>query len=247
VASLLLVEDDNAIAQPLARALAHEGFDVKRVACGKDAISAAGQGVDVVLLDLMLPDIDGLDVCRALRDAYPNLAIIVLTGRTQETDIVVGLDSGADDYITKPFGVSELVARIRARLRPTASVRTARGVRVDVDARQAWHDENEVDLTPIEFDLLTLLVSNAGQVVTRGQIMKQVWNDDTDSASKTLDMHISTLRNKLDDDATQPAAHHNSSRNRIPIRDGLTDTTRLARRDFPDVLIRALAGDCTPQ
>jgi DNA-binding response OmpR family regulator len=159
----------------------------------------------LVLLDLALPDIDGLDVCRAIRAQHPGLPIIMLTGRAEETDVVVGLDAGADDYIIKPFGLAELLARIRARLRLTvpASVEM-RGVRIDVNAHRAWHHDQELHLTATEFTILALLLRNAGQVVSRRQLTDEIWNTDVPTSTKTLDMHIAGLRKKLHDDPHSP-------------------------------------------
>jgi DNA-binding response OmpR family regulator len=159
-----------------------------------------------MLLDLSLPDIDGLDVCRRVREAMPSLPIVVLTARAEEVDLVVGFDAGADDYVTKPFRVAELVARIRARLRVADATETARPssassgrVQVDVDAHRAWIDGRELDLTPKEFDLLALLVAEAGKAVHRNRIMRDVWDEQWWGPTRTLDMHVSTLRRKLGD------------------------------------------------
>lgn len=208
----MLVEDDDGIATPLAAALRGDGYRVVRVATGSDALQAAAQGVAAVVLDLGLPDIDGVEVCRRLRDVAPGAPVLMLTARTSEADVVVGLDAGADDYVTKPFRLAELLARLRALLRRTASepgrpvhrVVSAQDVRVDVDARRAWVGERELDLTPKEFDLLALLVTEAGAVVDRERIMRDVWDTNWFGSTKTLDMHVSWLRRKLGDDANDP-------------------------------------------
>jgi len=203
--SILLVEDDIAIAQPLVRAIEREGFDVQHVTKGRAAISAATGGVDLVLLDLTLPDVDGLVVCRSIRDVDERLPIVILTARAEETDVVIGLDAGADDYVTKPFRLAELLARLRVRLRlTTPRSSTVRGVRVDPEAHRAWRDNEPLDLTPKEFDLLALLVADAGRVVSRQRIMHDVWDEHYYGSTRTLDMHISSLRKKLGDDPTNP-------------------------------------------
>ena len=209
---VLLVEDDDGIATPLAAALRGDGHDVVRVATGGDALRAAGEGVAAVVLDLGLPDIDGVEVCRRLRDVAPHAPVLMLTARTSEADVVVGLDAGADDYVTKPFRLAELLARLRALLRraaadaPRTTHRTvsAQDVRVDIDARRAWLGDAELELTPKEFDLLALLVSEAGTVVSRERIMQDVWDTNWFGSTKTLDMHVSWLRRKLGDDANAP-------------------------------------------
>jgi DNA-binding response OmpR family regulator len=212
--ALLVVEDDAAIARPLIRALEREGFVVDHVECGQAAlVRAADDGVDLVLLDLTLPDIDGLEVCRRIREAHPQLPVVMLTARGEEVDLVVGFDAGADDYVTKPFRVAELVARLRARLRAAPApplngasrgqLATA-GVRVDLDAHRAWLGDRELDLTPKEFDLLALLVGEAGKTLRREHIMSAVWDEHWWGSTRTLDMHVSALRRKLDDDPTRP-------------------------------------------
>ena len=203
---LLVVEDDAAIAAPLVRALRREGYDVDLVERGTDAVDHAGTGptaYDLVLLDLGLPDADGVDVCRRLRSMHPQLPIVMVTARQEELDAVVGLDAGADDYVTKPFRLAELLARVRARLRAapeTESVVTAQDVRLDLGARRAWRGDEELDLTNKEFDLLALLVREAGTVVSRERIMEQVWDEHWFGSTKTLDVHVSWLRRKLGDE-----------------------------------------------
>jgi len=208
VARLLIVEDDEGIRVPLARALEREGYDVDGFGDGESALRhAAGAAPDLVLVDVALPGLDGLEVCRRLRAASPTLPIVFLTAQDGELDIVDGLDAGADDYITKPFRVSELLARVRAHLRRSSADTdelTAGDVRIDPRARRAWCGEDELELAPKEFDLLTLLVREAGRVVTRDRIMAEVWDENWFGSTKTLDMHVSWLRRKLGEDASDP-------------------------------------------
>jgi len=202
---ILVVEDDEAIASGLARVLDGHGYAVRRVDRGRPALAAAREEVALVILDLGLPDMDGIDVCRRLRLSRPDLAILILSARDQELDIVAGLDAGADDYLVKPFRLSELLARVRAHLRRAAAVAdrdpaeplSAAGVTVDPAARRAWRDGAELDLRPKEFDLLALLVAEAGRVVSRERIMRDVWDTDWLGSTKTLDMHVLALRRKL--------------------------------------------------
>ena len=204
--SVLLAEDDASIADPLARALRREGYDVDVTSDGPGTLDTAlSGGVDLIVLDIGLPKLDGLEVCRRLRSEGHSVPVLILTARADEVDTVIGLDAGADDYVTKPFRLAELLARVRALLRrgaPETSV--AQGVRVDTDARRAWLGETELELTTKEFDLLSVLVSEAGKVVTREQIMREVWDSKWWGSTKTLDMHISWLRRKLGDDAHNP-------------------------------------------
>ncbi|WP_028066058.1 response regulator transcription factor [Solirubrobacter soli] len=203
--AILLVEDDDAISSSLVRVLESQGHTVRHLARGGPALAAADADTSLVILDLGLPDTDGLDVCRRLRQARPDLAILILTARDQELDVVAGLDAGADDYLVKPFRLAELLARVRAHLRratiasadePDAALR-AGSLSVDRAARRAWRDEHELDLRPKEFDLLALLVAEAGRAVTRERIMRDVWDTDWLGSTKTLDTHILTLRQKL--------------------------------------------------
>ncbi len=202
---VLLAEDDRAISDPLARALRREGYEVEVHGSGPAVLDAAGHAVDLVVLDLGLPGMDGLDVCRELRSRGNAVPVLVLTARADEVDTVVGLDAGADDYVTKPFRLAELLARARALLRrgqPEAGA--ASRVRVDADARQAYLDNERLTLTAKEFDLLRVLVREAGRVVPREDLMHEVWAPDWAGPTKTLDMHVSWLRRKLGDDAGQP-------------------------------------------
>src|SRR3954452_18490108 len=198
---ILLVEDDDAIAVRLARVLESQGFAVRRLARGGPATDAASEA-ELVILDLGLPDMDGIDVCRRLRRARPELAFLILSARDHELDVVSGLDAGADDYLVKPFRLSELLARVRAHLRRSAAASDderveAAGVTIDLAARRAFVGATELDLRPREFDLLALLVARAGRVVTREQLMRDVWNTEWLGSTKTLDTHVMTVRQKL--------------------------------------------------
>jgi len=201
VTRVLLVEDDRDIAEPLARALTREGYDVTAAGDGRVALNEVLDcPPDLIILDIGLPGMDGLDVCRHVRDVRPHVPILMLTARDGELETVAGLDAGADDYVTKPFRLSELLARIRAMLRRSAPPElTAGDVRVDDASRRAWRGERELDLSPKEFDLLALLVRDAGKVVTRERIMDEVWDVNWFGSTKTLDMHMSWLRRKLGD------------------------------------------------
>ncbi|WP_098469370.1 response regulator transcription factor [Serinibacter salmoneus] len=206
---VLLAEDDPAIAEPLARALTREGYDVEVHGTGRGAIDGA-PAADLFVLDLGLPDMDGLDVARWIRSQGMATPILVLTARADEVDLVVGLDAGADDYVTKPFRLAELLARVRALLR-RAGVEgeevdeiSAQNVRVDVSAHRAFQGDRELQLTAKEFDLLRVLVREAGSVVSREALMREVWASDPTGSTKTLDMHVSWLRRKLGDDAGAP-------------------------------------------
>jgi DNA-binding response OmpR family regulator len=200
--TVLLAEDDPAISEPLARALQREGYKVLVRDDGQGALTAALSGdVALVVLDLGLPDMDGLEVCRRLRAGRSSVPVLVLTARTDEIDLVVGLDAGADDYVAKPFRLAELLARVRALLRRrTGDVLEASGVRMELASRRVWHDDVEVHLSNKEYELLRVLLEEAGAVVTRARIMREVWDDAEGGASKTLDMHVSWLRRKLGDD-----------------------------------------------
>lgn len=196
---VLLAEDDPAIAAPLSRALQREGYSVRVVEDGPGTLEeASAGGVDLLVLDLGLPEMDGLEVCRRLRTDGRGLPVLMLTARTDEVDFVVGLDAGADDYVAKPFRLAELMARIRALLRRGApDTLEACGVRLDLTARRVLIDQREVQLANKEFELLRVLMQHAGQVVSREEILEQVWPESDRKGSKTLDMHISWLRRKL--------------------------------------------------
>lgn len=205
--SVLLAEDDSAISEPLARALRREGYDVTVCADGLEAYEAGRSDPDLVILDIGLPTMDGLAVCSRLRAEGRTSPILILTARAEEVDAVVGLDAGADDYVSKPFRLAEFLARVRAVLRRTASKQNGvpdDGVRIDPLARRAFLGDKELQLTVKEFDLLRVLVREQGKVVSREQLMREVWDTQWFGSTKTLDMHVSVLRKKLGDDVTRP-------------------------------------------
>ncbi len=225
--TILVVEDDDGIALPLTRALSREGYTVERSATGGEAVDRVGVGdIDLVVLDLGLPDMDGLEVCRWIRVNGFEGPVLILTARGGELDRVVGLDVGADDYMAKPFGLAELLARVRALLRravrpatdalpaspsvaapaasasasapaPPAPVVPPTGLRLDASARRAWVGSAEIVLTTKEFDVLALLLADRGAVVTREELMDRVWDENWFGSTKTLDVTIGRLRHKL--------------------------------------------------
>lgn len=201
---VLVAEDDPEIGAPLVRALQREGYEVAHVADGPAALAGAlGGTADLLVLDLGLPGLDGLDVCRTLRSRGATIPVLVLTARTGSADLVIGLDAGADDYVSKPFRLPELLARVRVQLRrthaPEQDVVEIGPLVVDDRSRRVLVHGQEVALTPKEYELLQLLVRRAGEVVSREVIMREVWHTEWLGATKTLDMHVSTLRRKLGD------------------------------------------------
>ncbi|MDA8034332.1 MAG: response regulator transcription factor [Actinomycetota bacterium] len=200
---LLVVEDDEGIAAPLVAGLAREGFDVRHVTTGSAALAA--ELPDVVLLDLRLPDIDGFDVCRSLRSRSATLPILILSARTSETDRVLGLELGADDYVPKPYGLREVIARVRAVLRRAAAgsesseLRQVGELTIDRRRRRVFVGSREVTLTVKEFDLLSALADDPGAVVARQDLLERVWDMNWYGPTKTLDVHMSSLRRKLGD------------------------------------------------
>ena len=211
--TILLVEDEAAIAAFVQTDLEREGFAVEVVEEGRQALARVNQSLpDLIILDLMLPDVDGLDVCRAVRRMPTYVPIIMLTARTEDVDKVVGLELGADDYITKPFNTRELIARVRAVLRLTRSRATIEEtdrlrigrLEIDLTGRTVAVGGQPVDLTPKEFDLLVLLASNPGRVFGRETLLEKVWGYDYLGDSRTVDVHIQRLRRKLEDDPQHP-------------------------------------------
>jgi DNA-binding response OmpR family regulator len=205
VFDLLVVEDDVEIGEQLAGALTAQGYQVFWARTGRaalDRIAAAGRA-DLVLLDVGLPDIDGTALARQLRSALPDVVLVMLTAHTDEIDIVMGLDAGADDYLTKPFRLPELLARIRAHLRrgtgaalPQTPITVGR-LTVDPAGRRVTVDGREVGLRPKEFDLLAVLSRGAGEALGRDRLMAEVWDENWSGSTKTLDMHVLAVRRKL--------------------------------------------------
>ena len=206
---VLVVEDDAILGGGLRQALDAHGYRASWARTGAEALELARDPYDIVLLDLTLPDLDGVEVCRRLRAGRPRLAIVMLTARREEIDVIVGLDAGADDYLTKPFRLGELLARIRAharRLGPDVPAErlVVGDLELDRAARRVWLDGRELELRPKEFDLLALLIAEAGRAVPREQIMAEVWDEHWFGSTKTLDMHIAALRRKLGEQPERP-------------------------------------------
>lgn len=206
---VLVVEDDESVAAGVCDGLSRAGFEARRVATGAEAVAAvSAAGPDFVLLDLGLPDMDGTDVCRAIR-ARSQVPIIVVSARGEEIDRVVALEMGADDYVVKPFGMHELVARIRAVGRrvvardghpdQTASIRSVGALTIDRRAQRVHLGEREVHLTAKEFDLLAYLTEDPGAVCRRSEILRQVWGANWYGTAKTVDAHVAAIRKKLGD------------------------------------------------
>jgi DNA-binding response OmpR family regulator len=210
---ILIVEDEKAIAAFVQTALERDGFDVKWVGDGADALATLDSfQPDLVLLDLALPSVDGLQVCQAIRAREQYVPIIMLTARADDVDKIIGLEVGADDYVTKPFNARELMARVRAMLR---LVRRSAGRRpedrlrfghleIDLNGRQVFRAGRAVNLTPKEFDLLAVLVRNPGRVFGRDTLLEQVWGYDFPGDSRTVDVHVQRLRRKLEENPHEP-------------------------------------------
>lgn len=211
--SVLIVEDEESLADPLAFLLRKEGFEATIVADGPSALAEFERsGADIVLLDLMLPGMSGTDVCKQLR-ARSSVPVIMVTARDSEIDKVVGLELGADDYVTKPYSARELIARIRAVLRRGAEnddpaladgVLEAGPVRMDVERHVVSVNGSPITLPLKEFDLLEYLMRNSGRVLTRGQLIDRVWGADYVGDTKTLDVHVKRLRSKIESDPANP-------------------------------------------
>jgi two-component system response regulator MprA len=204
---VLVADDDRAIRESLARALELDGYEVDLAPDGAAALATIrASRPDVAILDVMMPNIDGLTVCRVLRAERDRLPVLMLTARTETLDRVAGLDAGADDYLPKPFELPELLARLRALIRrsrpdeavPPSSQLTVADLRVDPDSRRTWRGDVEIELSKTEFDLLELLVRNAGIVLDHTTIYERIWNYDFGPDSKNLAVYISYLRRKVD-------------------------------------------------
>jgi len=207
-ARVLVVDDDRAIRESLARALELDGYEVELAADGAVALATIRERrPDVAILDVMMPNIDGLTVCRVLRAERDRLPILMLTARTETPDRVAGLDAGADDYLAKPFELDELLARLRALLRRARpddavgqhdAVLQVADLKVDPGSRRVWRADDEIELSKTEFDLLELLVRNSGIVLDHSTIYERIWNYDFGPDSKNLAVYISYLRRKID-------------------------------------------------
>jgi two-component system response regulator MprA len=201
---VLIAEDDRAVGASLERTLRLEGFEATVVRTGAEAVRACADGPpDLLVLDVMMPEMDGLTACRTLRPRHPELPILMLTARHEVGDRVAGLEAGADDYLVKPYAAVELIARVRALLRRSSlsgsnDVLRCGDLRVDPSARLAWRGERQLGLTKTEFDLLELLVWNAGQVLTREVLYERIWGYDFETSSRSLDVYVGYLRAKLE-------------------------------------------------
>jgi two-component system, OmpR family, alkaline phosphatase synthesis response regulator PhoP len=210
---ILVVDDEPTIVKTVSAYLEREGFAVHTALDGLTALeSARAFQPDLIVLDIMLPGMDGLELLNTLRresDVY----VLLLTARTEETDKIVGLTMGADDYMTKPFSPRELVARVKAVLRRERGAHTPQHesaldfgrLRIDVDGRRVWKDDHEIECTPIEFDLLYALARHPGLVLSREQLIEQVWNYDYYGDDRVVDAHIGRLRKKIEDDPAHPS------------------------------------------
>lgn len=215
---VLVVDDEPTLLQTVRAYLEQEGYEVRTAQSGQSALQEARAFVpDLVVLDIMLPELDGLEVLRRLRrgDVAPALRdvyVIILTARADEMDRVVGLELGADDYVTKPFSPRELVARVKASLRRVGGIEDGgersqyifQHLRMDPEGRMVWRDGQEVELTPIEFDLLYALVRHAGRVLSREQLVEQVWGVEYYGDERVVDVHIGRLRKKIEEDPAEP-------------------------------------------
>jgi len=213
---ILLIEDEESISEPLERALGREGFDVVTAATAAEGRERFREdGADLVLLDVMLPDGDGRDILREIR-SVSRTPVVMLTARGQELERVLGLELGADDYVTKPFSAAELAARVRAVLRRAdapsgeadGAVLEVGDVRMELERHQAVHAGEPLELTVKEYELLRMLLEHAGRVVTREQLIREVWDTTWFGSTKTLDVHVSALRRKLRDDPAAPRYLH---------------------------------------
>lgn len=213
---ILVVDDEKTLVNTVKAYLENEGYVVRSALDGPAAVrEARAFRPDLVVLDIMLPGTDGLEVLRQLRQEtrdsqLQDVYVIMLTAKADETDKIVGLTMGADDYMTKPFSPRELVARVKAALRriggqvPAKSNLVFKRIRVDVDARLVWKGEQPIELTPIEFDLLHVLVRNAGRALSREQLIEQVWGYDYYGDDRVVDVHVGRLRKKIEDDPSEP-------------------------------------------
>jgi two-component system alkaline phosphatase synthesis response regulator PhoP len=211
-AKILVVDDELPIVNTVHAYLEREGFAIRTALDGSTALEVARTfQPDLIVLDIMLPGMDGLELLNTLR-RESDVFVLLLTAKTEETDKIIGLTMGADDYMTKPFSPRELVARVKAILRRERSVHTPHHesllnferLRIDVDGRRVWKDDQEIEFTPIEFDLLLALARHPGLVLSREQLIEQVWNYDYYGDERVVDAHIGRLRKKIEEDPTSP-------------------------------------------
>ncbi|MDX1599953.1 MAG: response regulator transcription factor [Anaerolineales bacterium] len=210
MSKILVVEDDDTVRDTLSLNLSAEGYEVVTAADGEEGLKAGREGdYDLIILDVMLPKMDGLTLCRVLRNES-DVPIILLTARGTETDKIVGLESGADDYVVKPFSLGELLARVRAALRRGRGTRAmatelvSGDLRLDLTARKIYKDEEEIPLAPREFQLLATLMRNEGAVLSRDLLLAKVWGEDFFGDARTVDVHIRWLREKIEADPSEP-------------------------------------------
>lgn len=210
--TILVIDDESDIIDGLKARLSREGFEVLGAATAEEGIAAVDRDEpDLVVLDVMLPDVDGFEVCRRIRERSRDLPIVMLSAKSDEVDKVVGLEIGADDYVTKPFSARELLARIRARLRsrtaePVANAARQRigSVEVDLEALWATRDGRPLSLTPKEYGILRMLLERRGEVVSRTRLLTEVWGYSEEATTRTVDTHILNLRQKVEDDPANP-------------------------------------------
>lgn len=210
---LLFVDDDRVLVKGLTRSFAALGHGVSACHDGSEALACIGrEAPDLVILDVMLPGKDGLEVLRDIRERFPGLPVIMLTARSEDIDKVLGLEMGADDYVSKPFSLRELEARIKAVSRRTEPVPKSQlrygDFLLDLDGRRVWKGSMELHLSPKEFDVLALLVKNRGRVFTRDKILEMLWGYDFLGDSRAVDIQISRLREKIEDDPKRPKIIH---------------------------------------
>jgi len=210
---VLVIDDEAMIRKTVRLACEKEGYAVQEAENGTEAITKVDSfRPDIILLDLMLPDISGFDVCRDIRRAGTKVPILILSAKTEEIDVVVGLEIGADDYVLKPFRPRELLARIAAHLRKSRQEEDResdgrmifRDLVIDANERRVYRDETEIQLTHTEFDLLSFLASNAGKVLSREKILNSVWGYEYPIETRVIDVHVRNLRRKIEDDASHP-------------------------------------------
>ena len=207
---ILIIEDEENLAEALRYALEREGYSATAIGDGRDGLETArASHPDLVILDLMLPRLDGIAVCRALRDEKNEVPVLMLTARGLEEERVSGLDAGADDYVTKPFSMRELIARVRALLRrqstaPEPLLLRSGDLQVDLISHTAWRGENKLKLTRREFNLFGLFMQNPGRAFSRDEILEQLWGGEWVGDLRTVDVHIRWLREKIEDDPGHP-------------------------------------------